>query len=126
MWVGWLAGWEDRLARVQGGELLQKNCWAGGWPPQHSLFPDHIIDRFHFKSAQSPAAAHTCCLLACPQRCEIKKTFSFVEFERLEDAKAACEGVHGTRILYREVTGGSGWGGRCGSGAPGACLGISC
>lgn len=40
------------------------------------------------------------------QRCEIKKTYSFVEFENIEDAKEACERVHGSRIAGREVTGG--------------------
>jgi RNA recognition motif-containing protein len=39
------------------------------------------------------------------QRCEIKKTFSFVEFERVEDAKEACEQLHGSRINGREITG---------------------
>ncbi|EFN53940.1 hypothetical protein CHLNCDRAFT_25380 [Chlorella variabilis] len=37
-------------------------------------------------------------------RCEIKKTFSFVEFERIEDAKEACEQLHGSRINGREIT----------------------
>ncbi|KAI3431467.1 hypothetical protein D9Q98_004519 [Chlorella vulgaris] len=37
-------------------------------------------------------------------RCEIKKTFSFVEFEKIEDAKEACEQLHGTRINGREIT----------------------
>ncbi|PSC71904.1 serine arginine-rich splicing factor RS31-like isoform X1 [Micractinium conductrix] len=50
-------------------------------------------------------------------RCEIKKTYSFVEFENIEDAKEACERVHGSRIAGREVTveyvvkGGGGFGG---------------
>ena len=46
------------------------------------------------------------------QRCEIKKTFSFVEFERIEDAKEACEQLHGSRINGREITGALGSGGR--------------
>ena len=39
------------------------------------------------------------------QRCEIKKTFAFVEFEDIEDAKEACKEVHGTRVNGREITG---------------------
>ena len=39
------------------------------------------------------------------QRCEIKKSFSFVEFERIEDAKEACEQLHGSRINGREIVG---------------------
>ncbi|KAL6784039.1 SRS10 [Auxenochlorella protothecoides x Auxenochlorella symbiontica] len=38
------------------------------------------------------------------KRCQIKKSFCFVEFYDLEDAKEACKKVHGTRILGRDIT----------------------
>jgi RNA recognition motif-containing protein len=49
---------------------------------------------------------------ALPQRCEIKKTYAFVEFESLEDAKEACQELHGAKINGREITGG--WRGHSG------------
>ncbi|KAL4429013.1 hypothetical protein ABPG77_006052 [Micractinium sp. CCAP 211/92] len=58
-------------------------------------------------------------------RCEIKKTYSFVEFEDLADAKEACERLHGTKINGREITveyvvkGGGGGGGGYGGGGGG-------
>ncbi|PRW39211.1 serine arginine-rich splicing factor RS40-like isoform X1 isoform A [Chlorella sorokiniana] len=57
-------------------------------------------------------------------RCEIKKSFSFVEFERLEDAKEACEQLHGSRINGREivveyVVNKGSWGGGGGGGGGG-------
>eukprot|EP00887_Chlorella_sp_A99_P002259 scaffold10.g2259.t1 len=39
-----------------------------------------------------------------PQRCEIKKTFAFVEFYDVADAKEACEKMHGERVMDREIT----------------------
>ena len=56
-------------------------------------------------------------------RCEIKKTFAFIEYAELEDAKEACKSLHGTRVGGREITveyvvrgggggAGAGWGAR--------------
>lgn len=55
----------------------------------------------------TPAVCSSIAVLPCasPQRCEIKKSFSFVEFERIEDAKEACEQLHGSRINGREIVG---------------------
>ena len=38
------------------------------------------------------------------QRCQIKKSYCFVEFLELEDATDACKELNGSRILGREVT----------------------
>ncbi|GAB4814071.1 hypothetical protein N2152v2_001117 [Parachlorella kessleri] len=38
------------------------------------------------------------------RRCEIKKTYAFVEFEDIADAKEACNELHGSKINGREIT----------------------
>lgn len=38
------------------------------------------------------------------RRCEIKRTYAFVEFEDIEDAKEACREMHGGKVNGREVT----------------------
>ncbi|KAL4520850.1 hypothetical protein Ndes2526B_g00039 [Nannochloris sp. 'desiccata'] len=38
------------------------------------------------------------------KRCEVKKTFAFVEYDALDDAKEALTAMHGTEIDGREIT----------------------
>lgn len=98
--AGWLDGWMAVLAAGQDALGHQCRLAVQAGTEMHG--------RPHHTASISSAALKCLILPPLPQRCEIKKTFSFVEFERLEDAKEACEQLHGSRINGREITGACG------------------